>query len=449
MNQNYFEPDPCYEPNSSSIDQFQPPQYSDVHQPSKEISIDELKIMMQSYFEQMNQQREQEALLAAQRKQELREQEEASQEKEKPPQNSDFRQLIGEVCGTKVCEEQKKNMENTMLGLLDICREKALICMHNNVDDLIESALNSKLLSINLKSQRLDKEKQEVKNIVEQPTKCITRITESLQNFRVIHKKSSISNTTISETKSDEIKNSNVENLVPILKEYEVTSNNESKCDVPVFEDSSFDALKDHSEILSDSNDVDISSDDDAFEDIEFVEVSLPDSKLVSLEESSSSFPIPVADSDSFFEKSDTSLSYSDNSLPEFETISNHTEEKRSGSTTAHANNSFPEYDSFQAVDLFLVLDNLIPPVIENIDYDSEGDIYFLEELFRNDSLSLPENESSNFDHHGDPSFPRPPPKPPDVEVVFDFKLDTGVLTDKVVEDISTHHVLMPKFLPS
>ncbi|GKF05724.1 hypothetical protein Tco_0036392, partial [Tanacetum coccineum] len=51
--------------------------------------------------------------------------------------------------------------------------------------------------------------------------------------------------------------------------------------------------------------------------------------------------------SDSFFKKSDTSLSYSDNSLPEFETFSDHTEETSSGSTTTHADNSLPEYDSF------------------------------------------------------------------------------------------------------
>ncbi|GKD86890.1 hypothetical protein Tco_1358044, partial [Tanacetum coccineum] len=58
-------------------------------------------------------------------------------------------------------------------------------------------------------------------------------------------------------------------------------------------------------------------------------------------------FPIPVMDSDSFFEESNTSLSHLDNSLPEFETFSDHTEETRSGSTTTHANNSLPEYDSF------------------------------------------------------------------------------------------------------
>nr|GEU74716.1 hypothetical protein [Tanacetum cinerariifolium] len=311
MNQNYFEPNPCYDHNSSSFDQFQSPQYSDVHQPSKEISIDQLKIMMQSYFERINQLREKEDLLA---EQELCEQEQAAQEKEEPPQNFDIRQLIREVCGIKVCEEQKRNMEDTMLELLEVCRQKELYCMHNDFDDLIESALNSKLLSINLKSQHLDKEKQEVKNIVEQLTKRRTRITESLQNFRVIHKKSfiSLNNTsqislinaiapilpteepeyslsmgdehlsTTPEMESDEIIKSSVENLVTILSEYEGIFDN--TCDVPVCEDSStFDVLKDHFEILSDSNNDDTSSDDDYFEDIEYVEASLFDSELVSL----------------------------------------------------------------------------------------------------------------------------------------------------------------------
>ncbi|GKC89857.1 hypothetical protein Tco_1150506 [Tanacetum coccineum] len=48
-------------------------------------------------------------------------------------------------------------------------------------------------------------------------------------------------------------------------------------------------------------------------------------------------------DSDS----SKTSISFSDNSLPEFESFSDHTEETRSGSTTTHANYSLPEYESF------------------------------------------------------------------------------------------------------
>nr|GEV30675.1 hypothetical protein [Tanacetum cinerariifolium] len=68
-----------------------------------------------------------------------------------------------------------------------------------------------------------------------------------------------------------------------------------------------------------------------------------PDQVLKSLSPS----PIPVEDIDSFLEKFDTSLSYSNNSLPEFETFSNHTEETNSGSATTHANYSLSKYDLF------------------------------------------------------------------------------------------------------
>ncbi|GJQ98205.1 hypothetical protein Tco_0009344 [Tanacetum coccineum] len=82
--------------------------------------------------------------------------------------------------------------------------------------------------------------------------------------------------------------------------------------------------------------------------------------------------PILVTDSDS----SDTSLSYSDNSLPEFESFSDQTEETRSGSTTTHANYSLPEFESF----------------------------------------------------HFNPSFSRPPPEPPDVEICLHFEPDAPVI---------------------
>nr|GFD17006.1 hypothetical protein [Tanacetum cinerariifolium] len=64
---------------------------------------------------------------------------------QEPAQNSDIRQLIREECSVKVCEKQKKSMEDTMLELVKICQEKEFLCIHDDVDDLIESALNSKL----------------------------------------------------------------------------------------------------------------------------------------------------------------------------------------------------------------------------------------------------------------------------------------------------------------
>ncbi|GKD15871.1 hypothetical protein Tco_1205029, partial [Tanacetum coccineum] len=152
-----------------------------------------------------------------------------------------------------------------------------------------------------------------------------------------------------------------VKNLIPIPSELEGIS--DDTCDVPVGEDfSTFDALSDHSKILSDSNNDGTSSDDDDFENIEYVEASPLNIDYDSLEEvndvdqeetefdledifqiqdvilreklmkisrlntnieslkdnptpdhvfkSPFSFPIPVTDIDSFFKESDTSLSH-------------------------------------------------------------------------------------------------------------------------------------------
>ncbi|GJR01037.1 hypothetical protein Tco_0524021 [Tanacetum coccineum] len=171
---------------------------------------------------------------------------------------------------------------------------------------------------------------------------------------------------TIPDTESDEVIKPSVEDLVPIPSESKGISDN--MCDVPFRDNSPFDALKDHFEIFSDSNDDCTSSDDD------YVKASPPDYELVSLEEVKDFYPedgendtyillkikddilrekllninVLIAKIESLYDNlTPSSLSYSDNSLPEFETFSDHTEETRSGSTTTHADNSLPEYDSF------------------------------------------------------------------------------------------------------
>ncbi|GJS91150.1 hypothetical protein Tco_0773786 [Tanacetum coccineum] len=193
----------------------------------------------------------------------------------------------------------------------------------------------------------------------------------------------------------------------------------------------------DHSEILSDSNDDGTSSDDDDFEDIEYVsleEVNDVDQKekefdledILQIQDVILRLLSPVlssvTDSNSFFEKSDTSFSFSDNSLPEFEIFSDHTEETRSGSTTTHANNSLPEYDSF----LFKVEPNqggLTSVVVDEISDNSTNDPI----------LELPEFKSFHFE----PSFPSPPPEPPDVEICLNFEPDADVINnfDELNED--------------
>nr|GEY28238.1 hypothetical protein [Tanacetum cinerariifolium] len=58
------------------------------------------------------------------------------------------------------------------------------------------------------------------------------------------------------------------------------------------------------------------------------------------------------------------------------------------------------------------------------------------DKLLSNDSILLSKNESSDFDHHDEPSFPRPPPEPLDVEVFFDFESDSRELISAMMNNI-------------
>nr|GEW11529.1 hypothetical protein [Tanacetum cinerariifolium] len=352
--------------------------------------------------------------------------------------------------------------------------------MHDNVDDLIESALNSKLLSIN--SQRPNKKEQEVKNVVEQPAKLAPILSNKEPEYSpgmgYEHP-----NTT-PETESDKIIKSGVEELVPVLSESEVTSDDKTECDVPVCENSPI--CDDHSKIFFDSkNDDDILSDDDDFEDIKYVEASLPDPEIVSIEEENDVYheeeevdlediyliqdivlrekllsitrlianikslndnPTPdivlnCSVSITIFEESNNSLS--DNFSPEFESFCDRTEETRSDTTT-HADNSLPEYDSF-CFKIEPDQERMINVVKNDISDESTNDP-LLEEvnLFLAFDNSIPSGiENFAHDSEGDiryleellnddsilflvnessesdfdnPSFPRPPPEPQDAE---------------------------------
>nr|GFA79342.1 hypothetical protein [Tanacetum cinerariifolium] len=78
--------------------------------------------------------------------------------------------------------------------------------------------------------------------------------------------------------------------------------------------------------------------------------------------------------------------------------------------------------------DLFL-FDDSIPPGIENVADDPEGDVRLLEELLINDSILSHESSDSNFKDN--PSNSRPPPESPD----NNFGLETEVIS-AVMEDI-------------
>nr|GEV98977.1 hypothetical protein [Tanacetum cinerariifolium] len=96
-----------------------------------------------------------------------------------------------------------------------------------------------------------------------------------------------------------------------------------------------------------------------------------------------------------------------------------------------------------EEINLSLTLNDSMPPGIKDDDYDSERDMFILEELLSNDSLSLPENESFHFDI---PSSPRPPAKPPDDD---EIEPNLGMLTVKVVGDISKQYVPISRLLPT
>ncbi|GJY87528.1 hypothetical protein Tco_0502156 [Tanacetum coccineum] len=269
---------------------------------------------------------------------------------------------------------------------------------------------------------------------------------------------------------------SSVENLVPIPSETKDFSDNESECDMPVCDD-----FTTFSNPLFDSNDNFISSDDKSlsnedvlkenfkmysnlfFDDEEIISTKIDphsfnaESNLIEsllnrdtligsspkfdyrLEEFSCEFahidPILPGIKEADFDLEEEirlveNLSY-DNSYPR------PPEEHNSEivDTIIESPSPFPipveDNDShMEEIDLFLASDDSMPPGIENDDYDSEGDIRFLEELLSNDPLPLPKIESSNLDHLNDPSSPRPPPEPPDVEICFDVEPDTTVKND-------------------
>nr|GEV24894.1 hypothetical protein [Tanacetum cinerariifolium] len=153
-------------------------------------------------------------------------------------------------------------------------------------------------------------------------------------------------------------------------------------------------------------------------------------------------FPIPVEDSDSFLEKSDTSLSYSDNSLPEYETFSDHMEETNSGSTTTHADYSLRKYDSFLfgiepdkgRLTSVVMKDNLVEPQFHVPNVLTTHPTLMLDSDFIPSDNSLPEYEIFYFDIkeknsgsttiHADISLS-------DLEC-FNFKPDLGELTSIV-----------------
>nr|GEW31749.1 reverse transcriptase domain-containing protein [Tanacetum cinerariifolium] len=300
-----------------------------------------------------------------------------------------------EIATSNSNEEKEEPPQDFDIQLVEIYRQKELLCMHDNVNDLIESALNTKLLLIN--SQHLDNKEQEVKNVVEQPA----------------------------ERGNHEIIKSGVEELVPILSENEVTSEDKRECDVLACEDSS------------------------TSEDIEYVEASLPDPEIVSVEEENVvQQEEEEVDLEDISQIQDIDLrekllsitrlisnieSLNDNLTPDLARLIN--------AAKSDIYDDSSNEPLLEEADLFLAFDNSIPPDIENFGDNSEGDIRFLKELLIDDSILSHESSDSNFEDN--PSIPRPPPEPPDAEtdagdeilVVMNDELECLNPRDKLDDD--------------
>nr|GEX44775.1 hypothetical protein [Tanacetum cinerariifolium] len=355
---------------------------------------------------------------------------------QKPPQDSDIRQLIREECCVEVPEPQ--------------------------------NALDSKLLLINSNSQHLDKQEQEVKNVVEQPAEHENRSIQSMQNFRVVHKSSISLNTSqifsvhevapILSTKehghslsmgyehlsitpkieSDEVTESNAENLLPIPSKCEVTLEDEIECDMPANDDCSPVFTTFSNPLFKDNDDFD-SSDDESLpdEDVpaeEFKIYSNPlfdEDKINSDKLDSHCFNIE-SDFVEYLLNHDTFIDFSSkfdffgelaHIKPEIPKSDFDFEEEIRLIENLLYDNSFPRppeelnaeiadiiiesiplpipvqdgNSQQEEIDIVTETDDVLPPSIENFANDPEGDICFLEELLIDDSILYDELSDANF----------------------------------------------------
>nr|GEZ02106.1 hypothetical protein [Tanacetum cinerariifolium]GEZ05102.1 hypothetical protein [Tanacetum cinerariifolium] len=232
---------------------------------------------------------------------------------------------------------------------------------------------------------------------------------------------------TTSETESDEIIKSGVEERVPIPSECEVTSEDESKCDMPIQDQSSL-VFKTFSNPLFKDNDDITSIDDESLfeEDIPIEESNIYSNLLFDNDEiysdelqshAESNFVESLSNHDALIDSSQK-IDYLEEFSEELnaETTNTIVESIPSSLISIQDNDSQRE-----EIDIVTNTDELLPPDFKNDDSDGEVD-------------------ESDFDN---PSFPRPPSEPPDAE--FDFEPDSGEEISVVTNSIDEFECLDPR----
>ncbi|GKA15219.1 hypothetical protein Tco_0694966 [Tanacetum coccineum] len=419
LNQNFYEPNLCYNSIASGFDQFQPPQFPVIHQPPQEMSIQDMEDLKQQYLYKMK-----------------------SLINEFPIK--DYRD---EKIDIKI-NELKENFNGMSIEI----NKKKKLQQLEQVANL--STYPSRLFNSFCYDDDDDDDEEYTIAITpilptEQPDNSLSMGDEYLS--------------TIPETESDELIKSSVENLVPIPSKSEDFSDIESECDVPVC-----DNFTTFSNTLFDVDDDFSFSDDESFSDKvapkEIYSNPLFDEEIISTKIDPHHFnaksnliesllnrdTLIISDFDPEEEiRLVEKLLYDDLSPRPLEEFNS---ENSDAIIESFSPSPIPIEGSdslIEEIDLFLTPNDSIPPGIEYDDYDSEGDIPFLKEFLSNDSPSLPENKSFHFDV---PASPRPPSKPLDDGIYFE--LDTGLLIAKVVDDISDNstrelYVHMPNVLPN
>ncbi|GKC98261.1 hypothetical protein Tco_1168536 [Tanacetum coccineum] len=405
MNQNLY--------NSSGLDQFQPPQYSVVHQPPQETSeemlqaretlMESIQAFLKKYDHIPPREKSMALLLAEERFLKVKQ---AFEEEQNQPeiiqelllQLIQDLQLLDEILPKQEEEKgtnkqvQKKQEEKSIAELLAEEQAATINSLYQN-PNLLQSFIyqdddnddddydEDSIISMNADmSETPSPDAITTSSPIEEHKDSLIREDEDIN--------------TIPEKESDEENESSIENLVHIPSESEATFDNESKCDLPIFDDSPLDVFEDDCVIFSrplfdsygDSTSSKNSCDnesvleedvfsnrpfkfevesissgvnpiyDEGIDEVDFCQegdihliekLSYDNSSPRPPEELNSediikffsAFPIPVEDSDFFLEKTKT--------LPELKTFRFDIEEKKRGSTTIHANISLPEYESF------------------------------------------------------------------------------------------------------
>ncbi|GKD51326.1 hypothetical protein Tco_1280302, partial [Tanacetum coccineum] len=270
---------------------------------------------------------------------------------------------------------------------------------------------------------------------------------------------------------------------IPIPSESEVTPNNKSECDVPACDESSptfttfSNPLFDSNDDFTSSDDKSLTNEDIPMENFKIYSNPLCDEEIIStkidphqinaesdliesllnrdtLIDSSPKFdfllekfsgelahidPIPPGIVDTDLEPEEE-IRLIENLLYENSSPEERNSKIADTIVESPSPSPIPDADSdslMEEIDLFLASDDSMPQGIENDYHDSEGDIRFLEELLSNNSPPLPENKSFSLDHFDDPSLPRPPPEPSDVEISLNFEPDAPVINnfDELNED--------------